>query len=330
LPQRQVVSLPDACAWQIIGTSSMRGEAPMTRLLTLLLLFISTTATAQMTVTQIAHDSYALVGPIGNRDPQNLGNNSTHGLVVTPDGAILIDAGGSFRGAQALHQTIRTVTDQPVKYVINTGGQDHRWMGNDYWKTQGAVVIASSDAVEDQRDRASMQLSVLDALIGRENLAGTRPAHADITFDEYYDLSLGGTTLQIQHQGGAHTPGDSYVWHPGAQTVFTGDIVYVSRLLGVIEVSDSANWLDVFDEFAALNPTHVVPGHGPATDLATAKADTRDYLQNLRTRMRQHIDNGGDEISSVTVDQSAFAYLANFDQLAKRNAQAVFIQMEWE
>jgi glyoxylase-like metal-dependent hydrolase (beta-lactamase superfamily II) len=112
--------------------------------------------------------------------------------------------------------------------------------------------------------------------------------------------------------------------------VFTGDIVYVSRLLGVIEVSDSANWLDVFDEFAALNPTHVVPGHGPASVLATAKADTRDYLQNLRTRMRQHIDNGGDEISSVTVDQSAFAYLANFDQLAKRNAQAVFIQMEWE
>jgi hypothetical protein len=46
--------------------------------------------------------------------------------------------------------------------------------------------------------------------------------------------------------------------------------------------------------------------------------------------MRLRIDSGGDVISSVTVDQSAFSYLANFDQLAKRNAQAVFIQMEWE
>lgn len=302
----------------------------MTRVLRLFLLLFGSAATAEMTVTQVTDNSYALVGPIGNRDAENLGNNSTHGLVVTPQGAILIDAGGSYLGAQALHQVIRDVTDQPVKYVINTGGQDHRWMGNGYWKEHGAVVIASSDAVADQRDRSSMQLSVLDALIGNENLTGTEPAYADITFDEYYDLSLGGVTLQIQHQGGAHTPGDSYVWHPAAQTVFTGDIVYISRMLGVIEVSDSANWLEVFDEVAALGPAHVVPGHGPATDLARAKADTRDYLENLRNRMRDLIDNGGDVISSVTVDQSGFAYLANFDQLAKRNAQAVFIQMEWE
>lgn len=302
----------------------------MTRILTLILLLLGSAASAEMTVTQVTEDTYALVGPIGNRDPQNLGNNSTHGLVVTPEGAILIDAGGSYLGAQALHQVIRSVTDQPVKYVINSGGQDHRWMGNGYWQAQGAVVIASADAVADQRDRSSMQLSVLDALIGSDNLTGTEPAFADITFDEYYDLSLGGVTLQIQHQGGAHTPGDSYIWHPAAQTVFTGDIIYVHRMLGVIEVSDSANWLEVFNDVAALNPAHVVPGHGPATDLATAKADTFDYLQNLRTRMRLLIDSGGDVISSVTVDQSAFSYLANFDQLAKRNAQAVFIQMEWE
>ncbi len=303
----------------------------MTRLLTLItLLFLGTAATAQMTVTQITADSFALVGPIGNRNAENLGNNSTHGLVVTSEGAILIDAGGSYLGAKALHNVIRGITNQPVKYVINSGGQDHRWIGNGYWKEQGATIIASSDAVEDHRDRASMQLTVLDALIGGENLTGTEAAYADITFDEWYDLSLGGTTLQIQHQGGAHTPGDSYVWHPAARTVFTGDIVYISRLLGVLEVSDSANWLKVFNEIEALSPTHIVPGHGPATDLATAKADTRDYLDNLRTQMGLLIDNGGDVISSVTVDQSAFSYLANFDQLAKRNAQAVFIQMEWE
>lgn len=303
----------------------------MTRLVTLIaLLFLGTAAAAQMTVTQITPTTYALVGPIGNRDPQNLGNNSTHGLVVTPEGAILIDAGGSHKGATALHDKIKDVTDQPVKYVINTGGQDHRWIGNGYWKAQGATIIASSDAVQDQRARAALQLVVLDALIGADNLTGTEPAYADITFDEWYDLSLGGTTLQIMHQGGAHTPGDSYVWHPGAQTVFTGDIVYISRMLGVLEVSDSANWLDVFDAVAALSPTYVVPGHGPVTDLTTAQADTRNYLGNLRRQIGQLIEHGGDINASVEVDQSAFAYLANFEQLARRNAQQVFMQMEWE
>ena len=304
----------------------------MARILTALFLifFGSNSAIAQITVSQISPDTYALVGPIGNRDPQNLGNNSTHGLVVTPEGAILIDAGGSYKGAAYLHDQIRALTDQPVKFVINTGGQDHRWIGNSYWKEQGATVIASADAVADQKSRASMQQTVLTALIGADNLAGTSPAYADIEFDEWYDLSLGGTTLQIMHTGGAHTPGDSFVWHPAAETVFTGDIVYISRMLGILEFSDSASWLEVFDEVAKLKPTHVVPGHGPVTDLATATADTRNYIANLRAQMRTLIDDGGDIISSVDVDQEAFRYLANFDQLAKRNAQQVFIQMEWE
>lgn len=60
-------------------------------------------------------------------------------------------------------------------------------------------------------------------------------------------------------------------------------------------------------------------------------------LQNLphfgmlsRENMRAHIDEGGDIIASVHVDQSAFAYLDQFEALAGRNAQTVFQQMEWE
>ncbi|MCB1333501.1 MAG: MBL fold metallo-hydrolase, partial [Roseivivax sp.] len=112
--------------------------------------------------------------------------------------------------------------------------------------------------------------------------------------------------------------------------VFAGDIVYVGRLLGVMEFSDSAGWLDAFDAISALNPAVVVPGHGPATTLEAARHDTRDYLANLRDQMRAHIDDGGDIIGSVNVDQSAFAGLDQFDALAGRNAQAVFQQMEWE
>ncbi|MDF1803734.1 MBL fold metallo-hydrolase [Thalassovita sp.] len=301
-----------------------------TMILTLMMSLLARPLLADMLVTQIATDTYALVGPLGNRDPENLGNNSTHGLVVTPEGAILIDAGGSYKGAQALDTMIQGITDQPVKFVINTGGQDHRWIGNSYWKDKGAVIIASNDAVADQASRASMQQTVLATLIGPENLSGTTPIHADITFDEWYDLSLGGTTLQISHLSGAHTPGDSFVWHPAAGTVFTGDIVYIQRILGVLEFSSSANWLESFDAMAALNPTHIVPGHGAVTDLATATRDTRDYLANLRGQMRDYIDEGGDIIGSVEVNQSDFAYLANFDILARRNAQQVFSEMEWE
>jgi glyoxylase-like metal-dependent hydrolase (beta-lactamase superfamily II) len=303
----------------------------MIRLLYVFLLLLSPLPLlAQMQVTAITPDTYALVGPLGNRDPQNKGNNSTHGLVVTAEGCILIDAGGSREGARAIHAVVQSITDQPVRFVINTGGQDHRWLGNGYWKEQGATVIASERAVADQAARASVQQSVLATLIGRENLAGTNPTFADITFAQWYDLTLGATTLQIFHVAGAHTPGDAFVWHPTAQTVFTGDIVYVQRMLGVLEVTDTVGWLKSFDAMAALNPQYVVPGHGQVTSLATATRDTRDYLINLRDKIRAHIDSGGDIIDSVGVDQSAFRYLENFETLARRNAQQAFSQMEWE
>ena len=282
-----------------------------------------------LNVQPVAPGIWAIEGPAEQRDAQNLGNNATFGLIETTDGAVLVDPGGTWAGAVILHEVVRGLTDQPVTHVINTGGQDHRWLGNSYWQAQGATVIAAADAVADQQARASMQLTMLSQLVG-EGLSGTEPAGANVAFETDHVLDLGGRRIEIRHVGAAHTPGDSFVWLPDAQVVFTGDIIYVGRILGVMEFSDSATWLEAFGAIEMLEPFHLIPGHGPATTLAQAQADTRDYLQNLRDRMREHIDVGGDIIGSVDVDQSAFAYLDQFDALAGRNAQAVFQQMEWE
>lgn len=296
----------------------------------LLLPFMAVTASASMLKVQMVTDGvYAIVGPSEQRNEENLANNATFGVIVTDEGIVLVDAGGSWKGAEELHAVIKTISDKPVKYVVNTGGQDHRWLGNGYWKTQGATIIASNDAVEDQKERGSVELSGLSILL-KDKLQGTEPVYADITFDDLYDLEIGGIKLQITHHGQAHTPGDSFVWLDSKKTVFTGDIVFVGRILGVREPSNAKSWIESFEAMAALNPEHLVPGHGPATDLAKAKADTYDYLKNLRTKMAEYIDNGGDIIGSVNVDQSAFKYLKQFDMLAKRNAQKVFSEMEWE
>ncbi len=303
----------------------------MKYLISLAIALTTTTAQADiLNVVNVAPDTYAIVGPLTQRNPENLGNNATFGLVVTNDGAVLMDPGGSYKGAEMLHQVIKEITDQPVKYVIDTGGQDHRWMGNGYWQEQGAQVIASNDAEADHQDRASMQLTGLSTLIGDDMLAGTEPSPADITFDTDYTLELGGVTLQLHHEGAAHTPGDSTVWLADRSTLFAGDIVYVERILGIGPQSNTQEWVASFKALAALNPEHIVPGHGNPTDLATATRDTYDYLINIRTKMAAYIEDGGEIIDSVKIDQSAFSYLKNFEGLAGRNAQEVFTQMEWE
>lgn len=282
-----------------------------------------------LNVQVVAPGIWAIEGPATQRDPENLGNNATFGLIETDDGAVLVDPGGTWAGAAMLHEVVRDLTEQKVTHVVNTGGQDHRWLGNGYWQDQGAIVIAANAAVEDQQARGSMQLSMLSQLVGT-GLDGTEPAFATVTFKAEHVLELGSRLIEVHHVGAAHTSGDSFVWLPQERIVFTGDIVYVGRTPGIMEFSDSAAWLDSFAAIEALDPEHVVPGHGPLTTLGQAQADTRDYLQNLRDKMRAHIDEGGDIIGSVNVDQSDFAYLDQFEALAGRNAQTVFQQMEWE
>ncbi|MCP5367951.1 MAG: MBL fold metallo-hydrolase [Hyphomicrobiales bacterium] len=281
-------------------------------------------------VRSVADGVYALVGDLAQRSPDNLGNNATFGLVVTGAGAVLIDSGGSDRGAAQIEAAVRTVTDAPIVAVINTGGQDHRWMGNARFKAKGARIIASAAAVADQAARVDAQVQMLNALVGAAGMAGTTPRRADETFDEALDLTLGGTAIQVRHAGAAHTPGHAFVWLPAQRVLFTGDGVYMDRMLGVIEVSDLKSWIAVFEAMAALDPKVVVPGHGEPAPLAKARTETYAYLVNLRDRVRAVIAAGGGESEAVEVDQSAFAHLANFDQLARRNALAAFVQLEFE
>jgi len=280
-------------------------------------------------VQSVTDDVWAIVGPSEQRSPENLGNNATFGLVVTSEGAVLMDPGGSWQGAEMLHAAIRSITDQRVTHVINTGGQDHRWLGNGYWQAQSATVIASQTALEDQRARVSMQMTALSQLIG-DALEATEPSFADIAFSDAYTLEVGGLRFEIVRPGPAHTPGDSFVWVPAHDTVFTGDIVYVERILGVGDQSSITHWPDAYLAVEATGAAHVVPGHGGPTTMEHARADTYDYLMNLRAQIGALLDEGGDILAAPLVDQSGFAYLEQFDSLAGRNAQTAFQQMEWE
>ena len=287
-------------------------------------------ATELLKAQPVTENIYAIVGELGNRTPENQGNNATFGLVVTDAGAVLIDSGGTQGGAEAIAAVIKSVTDQPVVKVINTGGQDHRWLGNAYFKKQGAEIIASEAAVKDQKARTEDQFFVLSNLVGERAVKATSPVYAETTFTNELDFELGGVIFEIRHAGQAHTQGDSFVWLPQQQVMFSGDIVYVERMLGVREHSNSQSWVEVYQAMAAYEPEYLVPGHGPATDMMQANKDSYDYLVFLREAVAAFMKEGGTIEDISQVDQSKYEYLLNFETLAGSNAQQVFSEMEWE
>lgn len=287
-------------------------------------------ATTVLQLKQVDKNVYAIVGELGNRSPENLGNNATFGFVVTSEGVVLIDSGGTYKGAAEIHALIKTVTDRPVKIVINTGGQDHRWLGNGYFKQLGARLIANSKAVADQKARTRDQFFMMGNMVGDANLKYTDAVYAEETFSDKLKFTLGNTDFELHHAGHAHTPGDSFVWLPQQRLVFSGDIVYVQRMIGINAESNSKSWINAFEAMAALEPAIVIPGHGHVTTLKEATAHTYDYLVFLRQAVSEFMDNGGGIENIGKLDQSRFSFLVNYETLKGRNAQRVYEELEWE
>ena len=117
---------------------------------------------------------------------------------------------------------------------------------------------------------------------------------------------------------------------PKQQVIFSGDVIYLDRLLSVMSFSSSKNWVSVFEKLASFSPKYIVPGHGSPCSLDKAKKDTRDYLEYLRETVAAFISQGGGAYEISRVNQDRFSYLDNYETLAGRNALKVYTELEWE
>lgn len=280
--------------------------------------------------TPVAEGVYAIVGPTDGRNYDNHALNNNLGFVVTTEGVVLIDSGASAQGAKLIQAAVRAVTDQPVRWVINTGSQDHRWLGNDHFQRQGAQIITLARTLDTQRQFADQHLANLRPVL-KDRLDGTRPAYADRVSDgDRLKLTLGGVPLVLFFPGDAHFSGDAVVWLPEQKVLFSGDLIYVDRMLGVLPWSNVRSWRDAFHQAEALQPKVIVPGHGGVCDLEKARRDTGDYLDWLVDQIDVAVSNW-EELDAVVErlsDAPQFAHLKHFDSWHRTNINRAYLQLE--
>ncbi|MBA4178224.1 MAG: MBL fold metallo-hydrolase [Leptothrix sp. (in: Bacteria)] len=280
---------------------------------------------------RVAEGVYAHIGDTGGRTADNEGLNANIGLVLTPAGAVLVDSGATWQSARKIHEAVKAVTPLPLKWVVNTGGQDHRWLGNGWFAAQGAELIAHASARPDMVNRGNDQLQALKATLGAkaDGTVPMLPTRLLAGSDER--LELGGVVFEFKHRGGAHTPGDLMVWLPQRRVLFSGDVVYVDRMLGVLPVSSTKRWLDSLAVVEQLAPAVLVPGHGRVTDVATARADSQALLLALRAHMKKAVDDGTDVGAAVkSFDAAPFMRLLNAAELMPGNASRTYLEIERE
>lgn len=278
---------------------------------------------------KVVENVYAIVGPTDDRTYDNDGLNNNLGFVVTGEGVVLIDSGASKLGAQRLAEAIRAVTDKPVKWVINTGSQDHRWLGNGYFKAQGAEIIAFKATVDTQQRSAAQQVDSLGKTL-KDRFAGTEPVYASRQLEgDKASLSLGGQNFELMRTD-AHFPGDALVWMPSPQVVFTGDLVYVERMLGVHDWSSVKNAQAAYQRMKALAPKYVVPGHGPVCDIARADKDTGNYYTFLVDVVGKAASDMApmDEVINANAERAEFKHLKHYDSWHRTNMNRTYLQFE--
>ena len=277
---------------------------------------------------EVIPNVWSAIGATAPPNYENSGHNNNYSFVVTGDGVVVVNS-GSYLLAKALHEEIRTITDQPVRLVINENGQGHAMLGNGYWRDQGVPVLAHEDAAAKFENSSHASLASLKRY-GKEKAEGTRVEPPSDTMSDERVIEFGDKRIEVKWLGTSHSTGDLVVWLPNERLAISGDMAFHERLLPIFEDADTPAWLESWERFEALEALYVIPGHGHPTNMDQVRRYTKDYLLFIRGEVAKLLENGEDLQAAYEIDQSAYAHLDTFDELASINAGRIFEQMEFE
>jgi quinoprotein relay system zinc metallohydrolase 2 len=287
--------------------------------------------TTPFTIHPIADGDYAHFGQVAMTTAENAGDIANIGIVVGRDAVAVIDTGGSVAVGQALLAAVRTVTDKPLRYVINTHEHPDHIFGNAALANPGVTFVGHRDLPASMRAHGPFYLHSFRDVLGVDAIARVRLIPPTLLVDNTMTLDLGGRTLLLTAwYPPAHTDCDLTVLDEQTHTLFSGDLVFLDH----IPVIDGSlkGWLDVLPRLAALPAERVLPGHGRRiAPWPQALDDERRYLLAVEADTRKFIASGTKLAEAVPrIGESERAYWQLFDEYNARNATAAFSELEWE
>jgi cyclase len=263
-------------------------------------------------------------------------------LQTGKDGLVLVDTGRAEMTDQTL-AAIRTVSKDPIRFIINTGAdRDH--VGGNSAISKVASTISDNNFVADIAGSSIMpgakivsHLAVLNRMSSQD---GDRPPTPGIGWpsDEYSakekKLFLNGEAVVLFHEPAAHTDGDSIVFFRRSDVISTGDLFDVDRY-PVIDLQRGGNIQGII---AGLNHiielavpadkqeggTYIIPGHGRLCD----QADIVEYqtmLTIVRDRIQDMISRGM-TLDQVKQAKPTFDYDVHYGQASGPWTNEMFIE----
>ncbi len=228
---------------------------------------------------KLADGLYLLTGPGGNI-----------GVSIGEDGVFVIDDKFDRFGQQIIDE-IAALTDQPIRYVINTHYHGDHTGANAKMKTVGATIVAHDNV------RARMGMQIENLTFGRTVEPTDPDQWPTLTFSENMTFHFNGHTVEAIHAPTAHTDGDSIIHFKEANMVHMGDNFFLG-MFPYVDVDGGGSlqgMIDAHDRVLAMidDETQIIPGHGPMAGKADLQK-TRDSLADIQARVKAEMDAGAD------------------------------------
>ena len=275
---------------------------PRILLLALCAVLLAAPACAQQSYPQkpaefrkLAEDVYAFVGKR---------NDANAMVVVTAQGVVLVDTGNNPPETRILQNFIRSVTHQPVRYVVITQNHGDHTGGTPLFAPPANVIVHERVA----KDWASWRPYQIKSWRKRFRersgaLEGVNPIDTVLSFKESMTLHLGGKTIELIYVDDPYNPGDIAVWLPQSGVMHAGFVGYIGRHPDIrpdYSHGTTAGMLKQLEVLSALQPRVMVPAHGPPGDAKDLHALT-DYLLSARKKVRAMMA-GGLSLAAITKD----------------------------
>ncbi len=214
----------------------------------------------------VAGNVYMLTGAGGNI-----------AAVVGADGIVIVDDQYAPM-ADKIRAALKGVSDQPVRFVINTHFHDDHAGGNAAFSA-GATVIAQDNV---RKRLASGGVVGNGGTMRREVQPVSGGALPIVTFGHDMTLHLNGEDIRAVHAPHGHTDGDAIVYFPKANVMHTGDL-FVTYGFPFIDISaggSSRGIIAGLENALRIVPgdVKVIPGHGPVSSVT----DVRNYIVMLK------------------------------------------------
>ena len=289
---------------------------------------------ADYPVTPVTDKVYVIYGPLEEPKEKTQGFRNNPGIVLTSQGVVVIDPGGSRYAGEMVLKKIRTLTPAPVIAVFDTHHHGDHWLGNDAIKrAYPKVAIYAHPAMKTKLEGGEGErwLDIINRVTHGAS-TGTRVVGPDKTVTDGDTVKLGDTRFRIYQAGTAHTDNDIMIEVVEEKVLFLGDVVRGN--LGLMDGSSFKGNIAAIDVVLATGARtgakHFIPGHGPGGGPEVARS-YQNYLKTLYAQVQELHKQGLVDFEmkpKVAEALRAYRHWSGFDTMLGSHISQAYLEAE--